>query len=612
MSFSSASQVKKVLIVGSWAKEQITIENIQAHNDCDVYVYMDTKNPGIIELAKDYQVGSFYDVDDIVNYAASQKIDIALITTAAPLSRGVVDSLEAKGIAAFGPNQVAAKLESDKAFTRKLMQKHLPEFIPKFKVFNQKNDAFDYAESLDWSVAIKPIGLTDGLGVKVAGDQLHDKQQIKDYISFILDEKFSGHSQVIVEEKLTGEEFTLQCLVNGDKMVPTPAVQDFKKLLPGEKGVNTASMGSYSDTGFILPFMKKSDYDAAKTCIKKTLQAFTQETGKKCRGFLYGQFMITKNGVNLIEYNFRPGDPEWMNTMLALDDNLLNGVIALLNHEEKALSFEPKATVCKYIVPPGYPEKLDQNLDVTFNPETIKKNSTHFYYSCGLTDNGKLNVGTERGIAFIAKANTIYKANEMVDGAISRVKGDFYHREDIGTKELIESKVKHVYEMRNKDYFFTTAQADEYMKIHKFVSQCPPLEAYPIHVFKILLRYFSNTCFIAKHKEEIVAWVLGFRSQKDQSTYFLWQIGISPKFQGKGLGKKLLNHIEIQLKQNNFKRIEVTIDPENTPSQKLFEYLGYKNISETEDRTKKVNDNFAVQDYYGPGRDFMLYGKSIS
>ena len=109
-----------------------------------------------------------------------------------------------------------------------------------------------------------------------------------------------------------------------------------------------------------------------------------------------------------------------------------------------------------------------------------------------------------------------------------------------------------------------------------------------------------------------MGWILGFRSQKDKTTYFLWQIGVSPKFQGKGLGKKLLEYIESQLNQSSYKRIEVTIDPENTASQKLFEYMGYKNISEKNDRAIKVNNNYALQDYYGSGRHFMLYEKRIS
>jgi len=258
-----------------------------------------------------------------------------------------------------------------------------------------------------------------------------------------------GSPKVIIEEKIEGEEFTIQCFVHGDHIIPTPAVQDFKKLLSGEKGPNTASMGSYSQKGYILPFMEEKDYEKALKIIRRTLDGFQKETGKICSGFLYGQFMLTADGVKLIEYNFRPGDPEWMNTVIILKNNLLDVILGLLRGDELALNFENQATVCKYIVPEGYPEKLYQYLEVDLDEGSLQKiDGLNYYYSCGLDDTGKLNVGTERGIAFIAKAPTIEEADEKVEKAISLADGKFYYRKDIGTKDIIDSKIANVNRLR--------------------------------------------------------------------------------------------------------------------------------------------------------------------
>ncbi len=434
---------KKVLVVGSWAKAQITIENLRSRNlNIKIFAYMSIKNPAIIPLLNGYEIGDLSAINNIVGYAKKQDIDLVIVTTAEPLSFGLVDKLEDKKIKTFGPRKQAARLESDKAFMRELMRKYKIKGAPQFQVFDNADDAIKYAEKLNWDIAVKPVGLTDGLGVKVFEDQLKTKEDVIRYIQHIFDKR--GDSKVLIERRIIGEEFTIQCFVNGSHMIPTPAVQDFKKLLPGEKGPNTASMGSYSEADILLPFMSQEDYTKALGIMGNTINAFHEETGEICRGFLYGQFMITKDGIKLIEYNFRPGDPEWINILFVLKNNILDIIINLLSGEEVSLQFEHKATVCKYIVPRNYPKELYGNLDVSFKADEIKKEGVNIYYSCGIDESGSLNTGSERGIAFIAKADTIFDANAKVERAISLVKGDFYHRTDIGKKEMIESKIIHV------------------------------------------------------------------------------------------------------------------------------------------------------------------------
>lgn len=439
-----AIDVKRVLVVGSWAKEQITIENIKTKPVIQVFAFLDTRNPGILSVVDGYKIGSLHDIEAIVRYAKETHVDLVLITTASPLSSGVVNALEAEGIMAFGPTKNNARLESDKGFMRALMKEYHIHGLPKFRVFKSPDAAVEYAKQLKWNVAVKPIGLTEGLGVRVYGDQLRTSKEVISYIQKIFKKKIGGASQVLIEEKVHGEEFTIQSFVNGKSFIPTPAVQDFKKLLPGDTGPNTASMGSYSDAGSLLPFMTPEDYRTAVNIMKETLEALQQKTGEICRGFLYGQFILTADGIKVLEYNFRPGDPEWLNIVSILEENIIDIIVNLLEGKQIPLHFNNNATVCKYLVPKRYPKTLNEEVRISVDERTLRQMGVKLFYSAGYDDEGILRNGSERGIALVAEANTISAAAMILEQAIEITSGDFYYRKDIGTKELIDSKIRKI------------------------------------------------------------------------------------------------------------------------------------------------------------------------
>jgi len=155
------------------------------------------------------------------------------------------------------------------------------------------------------------------------------------------------------------------------------------------------------------------------------------------------------------------------------------------------------------------------------------------------------------------------------------------------------------------------ATQEDFLKVHQFTADCTPLENYPEHVYKIILRYFGDYCFIAEKNGQIVGFAMGIVPRSFPGTYFLWQIGVAPSYQMQGIGEKLLREIEEELRKKGFVRIEVTIDPVNIFSQKLFEKMEYQNISKKAGKTVEVKGNLAVQDYYKPGRHFMVYEKRI-
>lgn len=608
----SEAPPRRVLVVGSWAKAEITVEHLQATGDSEVLVYLETANPGIISRADDHRIGDAADAAAVTGYAVREECDLVVVTTAAPLEAGVGDALTAAGIPAFAPTRAAARLEWDKAFMRRLTSEHCPRAVPRFRTSNDEAEASRFAEELDWEVAVKPLGLTEGLGVKVFGDQLKRPRHVRSYIREVLTEGIGGSHQVLIEERLEGEEFTLQTLVDAEQLVPTPTVQDFKRLEPFDRGPNTAGMGSYSGPRRCLPFLPQTLYDEALAVMQTTLEAMA-ERGEPCRGFLYGQFMITASGLKLIEYNFRPGDPEWMNTVATLDTPLLEAITALMAGRRARLEFVPEASVVKYLVPEAYPAESGQILEIDIDRQRLDELGVSQYYSAGLDGEGRLDVGSERGVALVARAVSIEEAHERIEHAILGIDGRFRHRPDIGSAELVRAKIGRIADLLAGDEVIRTAREDEFEEIEHFTACCEPLESYDSHEYKILLRYFGNTSYLIEREGEIVAFEMGFPSGRDPETYFLWQIGVAPDVQGEGLGARLLAHIERQVVTLGCRRIELTIDPDNIPSRKLFERAGYRNVSRREGREiVERHGRPAVVDYYGEGADFMLYEKRLA
>ncbi|MCF7888088.1 MAG: GNAT family N-acetyltransferase [Candidatus Omnitrophica bacterium] len=154
-------------------------------------------------------------------------------------------------------------------------------------------------------------------------------------------------------------------------------------------------------------------------------------------------------------------------------------------------------------------------------------------------------------------------------------------------------------------------KAEESSKVIELVKKCKPLEVYPDHIYRIIFRYFKDLCIVAEDKDQLIGFAMGFSAQNPDKTCFFWQIGVNPKVQAKGLGRKIVDYFEKKVKELGYNRIELTVDIENIPSQKLFEKLNYKNSSKNEGSVIRRNSKIAVKDFYGPGRHFIVYAKTL-
>lgn len=254
---------------------------------------------------------------------------------------------------------------------RKLFEDYDIEGSLVYKVFDNYDDVSAFLDDFDRDVVVKPVGLTGGKGVKIVGDHLKDNQEAKEYSKEVIDNAMGGFTQVIIEERLIGEEFTIQAFCDGTHLAPMPAAQDHPHAFEGDVGAITGGMGSYSDKGGLLPFLSQDDYDEAVKIMEATLKAIAKEA-EPYKGILYGQFMLTADGPKLIEYNARFGDPEAMNVLPLLKTPLADVCQAIVDGNLDKVEFNDKASVCKYIVPDGYPETSHAGETIEVDEKLLK------------------------------------------------------------------------------------------------------------------------------------------------------------------------------------------------------------------------------------------------
>ncbi|WP_229122259.1 phosphoribosylamine--glycine ligase [Halapricum desulfuricans] len=432
-----------VLLVGGGGREH-AVARALADADCELYACAGNRNPGIARIAEDFETLDTTHPKAVTTYARSVEADLAVIGPEAPLQAGVADALDDAGVYAFGPREDEARIETDKAFQRRFMREHDIPGCPDFETFEDMEAACAFIDSYDGDLAIKPAGLTGGKGVRVIGDQV-TAEEGKAYL------RDSEYDRVVLEERLVGEEFTVQALVANGEVRVTPAVQDHKRAYEGDEGPNTGGMGSYSDATLELPFMDRDDYMDAVDIIEATVDALD---GYK--GVLYGQFMLTADGPKVVEFNARFGDPEAMNTLPVLNTDFLEVLTGARDGETlPQLSFAPSATVCKYAVPAGYPTEPEAGAKVTVDEESAREIAGEYdgeallYYASVDDREDGIYTTTSRAFAVVGLAETITDAEEIAEAVLNEAGEEGLRvRHDIGKPDLVQKRIDHMAELR--------------------------------------------------------------------------------------------------------------------------------------------------------------------
>jgi phosphoribosylamine--glycine ligase len=408
---------------------------------------MKTNNPGIASLSAQSCLGRYDDPAEIVSFAVKNSVDFAVVGPEDPLANGVVDMLAAKGIPAVGPTRSLARLETSKSFTRNLLEKYKIPGNPRFRNFRTMEGIGDFLRELP-EIVIKPDGLTGGKGVLVQGDHFQTKEDALNYCREIL----KKHEGVTLEEKLEGEEFSLQCLCDGTTVIATPPVQDHKRRFSGDVGPNTGGMGSYSSADHLLPFLEASDVAAGLEITKKVAEALREETGELYKGIMYGGFMTTKAGIRLIEYNARFGDPEGMNILPLLETDFVAICEAIIagRLDTLTVTFEKKATVCKYVVPKDYGLEKSGSPPASASSriEIGDLDGARLYYSSVDSKPDGLYMTSSRAVGIVGIAETLSDAETIAEKAVGAIHGPVDHRPDIGSRDLLRKRVEHMKRLR--------------------------------------------------------------------------------------------------------------------------------------------------------------------
>jgi phosphoribosylamine--glycine ligase len=411
----------RVLLIGNGAREHAIAVSL-VHSGVDLVAHMDRLNPGIANLAKEVSINSILDSRKLPDLVG---IDYAVIGPEAPLASGVSDFLITQGISCVAPGKNAAMIETSKSFARRVIQDTTPEANPKFSIVRSLDDLRIFEDIMGIeNIVVKPDGLTGGKGVKIFGEHLHSRTELEKYAVGEL----SNKGVVVLEEKLEGIEFTVQAFVDGTKLVTMPLVRDYKRAFDHDKGPNTGSMGSYSTETHGLSYVTEEDLSTAKMIMQATIDRIKKVTQTEYKGILYGQFMKTVDGIKVIEYNARFGDPEALNVLSILNSSMDVICQQIIDGRLTEVFFDKLATVCVYVVPEGYPGSeviKDSPIDTSIAA------TAELYYASVYEKNNQILTTGSRAVGVLAKGANVIEAREIAYANASRIKGKVRYRSDI-------------------------------------------------------------------------------------------------------------------------------------------------------------------------------------
>ncbi|MCE7734138.1 MAG: phosphoribosylamine--glycine ligase, partial [Candidatus Heimdallarchaeota archaeon] len=354
------------------------------------------------------------------------QIDLVIIGQASPSLDGIGDWLEGYGIEVFSPSAKNTLIEASKSYMRQFITRNKIEGNIDYAVCTSEMDVVTYLDK-SIEVVVKPDGLTGGDGVRVFGDHLYSKKDVIEYAIL----QISNDGKVVLEEKLTGIEFSLQGFAYGKEILFLPLVKDYKRAYEGDKGPNTGSMGSCSFPDHSLPYLTKTQITSAKQIMKDVLKALHKENGPY-KGAIYGQFMITDDGPKIIEFNARMGDPEAFNIFTLLETPLLDVIESLSNNSfnSSQIILAKKATCAIYLVPKGFPENTEIGITITI-PQQLEDNLRIAYVD-------KLAEGyvttKKRSFVIVATGDTVSEARKNVYDLIPEKIVGIRYRSDIAAE----------------------------------------------------------------------------------------------------------------------------------------------------------------------------------
>lgn len=417
----------KILVVGSGGREHAIIRKLKESPKVDK-IYAAPGNGGISRDAECVDINAM-DKEKMVEFSKNNDIDLVFVAPDDPLAAGMVDTLTASGIRAFGPCANAAIIESSKVFSKNLMKKYnIPTAA--YEVFNDPHKVMEYIEAQGkYPVVIKADGLALGKGVIIA--QNHTEAQ--DAVKEIMEDKKFGDSgnNVVVEEFLTGPEVSVLAFTDGKTLKPMVSSKDHKRAYDNDEGLNTGGMGTISPNPYYTPEIAEI---CRKTIFEPTVAAMNSEN-RTFKGCLYFGLMITPDGPKVIEYNARFGDPETQVVLPRLKTDFVDIINAVIDGTLDKLDIEwsDEATACVVMASGGYPQAYKKGLEITGLDENGQVSGATVYHAGTKYTDEKFYTNGGRVLGVTASGKTLDEALDKAYSAVKEISFDGVHyRKDIG------------------------------------------------------------------------------------------------------------------------------------------------------------------------------------
>ncbi|MFC1955074.1 phosphoribosylamine--glycine ligase [Chloroflexota bacterium] len=416
----------KILVVGGGAREHTLVWKL-AQSPKVTEIYTAPGNAGTAQLAQNLDIQPT-DIESLLKAAQDEKIDLTVVGPEASLADGIVDQFLIRGMQIFGPTRAAAEIESSKVFSKELMQKYgIP--CARSVSFSKYAEAKEYVQQQQQQppIVIKADGLAAGKGVIIADST----SQAIDALYSLMESKSLGTAgdKVVIEEYLSGKEMSTFAFTDAHTVIPMVPACDYKRIHDGDRGPNTGGMGSYSPPGFLSPALTET---VTNNILISAVKAMHDEN-RPYKGALYSGLTITKDGLKVLEFNARFGDPETQVTLPRLKTDLVDIMLAVVNNKLDQINVEWSDDACVGVVmaSAGYPGSYQTGFPITGLGD-LDKDIMVFHAGTRAGSEGELITSGGRVLTVVATGKTISEARTKVYSNIPRIHFEGgYYRKDI-------------------------------------------------------------------------------------------------------------------------------------------------------------------------------------
>ena len=422
----------KVLVIGSGGREHTLVWKITQSPKVSK-VYCAPGNAGISQLAQCIDIAADR-IRELADFAQKIKIDLTVVGPEQSLSKGIVDEFTERGLKIFGPTKAAAEIESSKVFSKYMMKKYnIP--TADYCTFTDNKEALTYIKKRQFPLVLKADGLAAGKGVFI----VHDIEEARSSLDSLMNEKIFGDAgrQVIVEDYLEGEEVSVLAFSDGENVIPMVSSQDHKRIYDNDLGPNTGGMGAYSP----VPFYDENSKNKVLEDILKPIIEGLKKEGREYKGVIYAGLVFTKNGIKVLEFNARFGDPETQVLLPRLETDIIDIFMAVLEGElpKIEIKWKNKSTVCVIAASGGYPEKYQKGKIISGLEKLENKDDLFAFHAGTKYLEEKIVTSGGRVLGITAWAENINEAKKKAYEGMEKIYfEDMHYRKDIAAKAIPE------------------------------------------------------------------------------------------------------------------------------------------------------------------------------